>query len=108
MARYLFEMSLAPQAFATLVKNPQDRLEATRPMIERLGGTMEAYYFGVGGNNIFVICEFPDPVATEALTMAVLAGGALTFSRATLILTAAEAVEAMKKAGKVAYQPPSS
>jgi len=28
MARYLYEMSLTPAVFATLLKNPQDRAEA--------------------------------------------------------------------------------
>jgi len=108
MARYLYEMSLTPAVFATLLKNPQDRAEATRPMVERLGGTLEEYYFGVGQSTIFVICEFPGPVTAEALTIAVMAGGALTSCKATPILTAAEAVEAMQKAGDIVYRPPSS
>jgi len=44
----------------------------------------------------------------EALTMAVLASGAVASIKCTGILTSAEAVEAMKAAGNVGYRPPSS
>jgi hypothetical protein len=40
--------------------------------------------------------------------MAVLAGGTVTAIKATAILTAAEAMEAMKKASALGYRPPSA
>jgi hypothetical protein len=44
----------------------------------------------------------------EAITLAVFAGGAVTSMKSTVILTTAEAVEAMKKAADLGYKPPSS
>ncbi len=38
MARYLFEMEIAPQGLAMVVNNPQDRAEVIRTTIERIGG----------------------------------------------------------------------
>lgn len=108
MARYLYEMVLAPQAFAALVKNPGDRIEANRAVVESVGGELLEYYFAVGTNTVYTIMEIPDTLSAEALTMAVLAGGAVTSIRATAILTSAEAVDAMKMAGGTGYQPPSS
>ena len=106
MACYLFQLSIAPQAFATLIRNPNDRAEATRPVFEAVGGRLEEYYFAVGESTVYVLCDVPDHVSVEALTMAVLAGGAVTSVKATALLTAAEAVDVMKKAGEMTYRPP--
>jgi len=108
MARYLFEMELTPAAFAAFVKDPGDRGQANRAVVESAGGELLEYYFAVGTNTIYVIEEVPNEVAVEALTMAILAGGAVASVKCTGILTSAEAVEAMKAAGNVGYRPPSS
>jgi uncharacterized protein with GYD domain len=108
MARYLVEVGVTPQAFQAFVKNPQDRAQAIRPIVESLGGTLEEYYFGVGQSTVYLLAQLPDEVSVEALTMAVMASGAITSIKSTAILTAAEAVEAMKKASDVGYRPPSS
>jgi hypothetical protein len=57
---------------------------------------------------VYVLAQIPNEVSVEALTMATLAGGAVTSVKSTAILTAAEAVEAMQKASTLGYQPPSS
>jgi uncharacterized protein with GYD domain len=108
MARYLFEIGIAPQAVAAMVKNPHDRAQATRPVFEAVGGTLEGYYVAVGQSTVYVLAQIPNEVSVEALTMATLAGGAVTSVKSTAILTAAEAVEAMQKASTLGYQPPSS
>jgi len=108
MTRYLTEATLTPQAFAAFIKNPQDRAQAFRPLYEAAGGKLEAYYFAVGQNTVYTMAQVPDEIAVEALVMVVMAGGAVTSVKVTAILTAAEAVEAMKKAGSIAYEPPSS
>ena len=107
MARYLLQVGIKPEAYVPMMQNPQDRGEAVRPVFEAFGGSLEEYYFAIGENTVFVLCELPDSVSLEAITMAVLAGGAITSIRATGILTAQETVDVMKKAGDVVYKPPS-
>lgn len=106
--RYLSECGITPEAFKTMIKNPQDRAEALRPMLEAMGGELEEYYFAVGQHTIYAICQYPDEVTAEAFAMAVLAGGAVSSMKATPIVTAAEAVAAMKKAADAIYKPPAS
>ena len=108
MARYLFEMGIAPHAFSTMLQNPQDRLQATRPVFEAVGGKLEEYYFAVGQHIVYTLGEVPDLISLEALTMAVLAGGAVTSIKCIAILTATEVMEAMKKAQTLGYRPPTS
>ena len=108
MARYLFEIKLAPQAFAAFVKDPGDRLQANQAVVESVGGKLIEYYFGVGSSSVYTIMELPNEVSAQAVTMAVLAGGAVTSVSSTGIITSAEAVDAMKMAGGAGYRPPSS
>ena len=106
MARYLFEVSIRPEAYARMIENPSDRGQALRPVFEAVGGSLQEYYFGVGEHKVYVLAEVPDHVSVEAITMGVLAGGAVTSSKLTTLLTAEEAVEAMKQAKDVGYRPP--
>ena len=107
MARYLLQVCVKSEAYAPMMQNPQDRGEAARPVFEAVGGSLEEYYFAVGENSVYILCEVPDPANMEAITMAVLAGGAITSIKATAILTAKEAIDVMKKAADVVYRPPS-
>ncbi len=108
MTRYLFEVGLTPQSFAALIKNPHDRAEAIRPMYDTLGGKLEAYYFAVGSPTVYVIGQLPDGAGLEALTMTVLAGGAVASIKTVPLLTAAEAVAAMQAAANLRYRPPTA
>jgi uncharacterized protein with GYD domain len=110
MTRYLYEVGLSPQFFASCIKNPSDRAEAIRPLYDAIGAKLEAYYFGAG-STAYVVVEYPSTmdVDMQALGMAMLATGALTSLKLiSTLLTAAEAIEAMRKAGSIGYKPPSS
>ena len=108
MPRFISELTLTPEAIDGLIKNPQDRGEAVRPMFEALGGNLIEYYFGVGQGNVIVIYELPDDDSIQALSLRVIAGGTTTQFRTTRIITSAEAVEGIKKAGDIDYRPPTS
>lgn len=107
MAYYMVQVAYTAEACAALVKNPQNRVEAVRPAVERLGGTIEGAWFAFGEYDVVVIVQFPDNVSAAALSLAVAAGGALKAQKTTPLLTVEEAMEAMRKAGGSGYQPPS-
>jgi len=94
--------------YANLISNPQDRAKALRPIMESMGGNLERYYYDGSENSIYTISEMPDVESLAALMSAVFAGAGLISYKVTPILTAPEMVEAFKKAGSVAYQPPSA
>ena len=109
MTRYLFKTEVSPQYFATLIRNPEDRTQAMRSLYEAMGGKLEAFYFGAGESTSYAVVQVPDEVALEAIGMAVFASGAGTsIKMIAVLLTAEEAVAAMKKAGSIAYKPPTS
>jgi uncharacterized protein with GYD domain len=98
MPRYLIRVSYTPEAWATLVKNPQNRREAIRPVIDALGGKLEAFYFAFGEEDAFIIADMPDNVSAAAFAMAATAGGAVNSYTTTVLMSVEEAMEAMRKA----------
>ncbi len=106
MARYLFEASYTSEAWAAQVRNPQNRIDVVRPVIERLGGRLESAYLSFGEYDVVVIAEMPDNISAAAFSLAVSAGGALKAVRTTPLLTIEEGIEALKKAAGAGYRPP--
>ena len=106
MPHYLWHGSYSAQTWAAMIKNPQSRHEPVRAVIEGAGGKLEALYFAFGEDDVFVLAEFPDNGSAAAASMAVTASGAMKSGSITVLMTAEEAVEAMKKAGGIAYRPP--
>ena len=108
MALYLLQVAYTPEAWAALTKNPQDRIEAVRPAVERLGGKIQGAWFAFGEYDIVAVFEMPDNVSAAAISIAFSAGGAVKAVKTTPLMTVAEGMEAMKKAGGTGYRPPTS
>jgi uncharacterized protein with GYD domain len=105
MPHYLQQVAYSIEGWKALVKKPQNRIEAVRPVIEKLGGTIETAYFTFGEYDVVLILDMPSNVDVTAIAMAFAAGGACRSVKTTPLLTLDEAVEAMKKAGKTGYRP---
>ena len=106
MSFYMVQASYSVTATAAMIKNPQDRGAAVKPLIERMGGKLHGAWLSFGEYDIVVIAEVPDNVSAAALAMAVGASGGMSAYRTTPLLTMAESIEAMSKAGGVKYKPP--
>ena len=105
MPYYLHQVAYAPEGWAALTKEPQNRLEAVRPAIEKLGGKLESGFFSFGKYDVVLISSFPDHVSAAAISIAFGAGGACKVVRTTPLLTPEEAVQAMQKAAGSGYRP---
>ena len=106
MSFYLVQASYDTSATASLVKNPQDRAAAVGPLFEAAGGRLHGLWLAFGEYDVVAIAELPDNVTAAAISMAIGASGALRAYKTTPLLAPSEAVEAMKKASTVKYQPP--
>ncbi len=107
MAHYMVEAAYTPDAWGGLVKKPQDRAEALRPVIEGLGGKLVSFYMSFGEYDALVIAEMPDNVSAAAVSIAASAGGAVKAIKTTPLMTVREGMEAMRKASQAGYRPPS-
>jgi uncharacterized protein with GYD domain len=108
MPHFLTQAAYTDQAWQALVANPQNRLDAIRPVIEKLGGRVVNAYFAFGDYDFVLITELPDNVSAAALAIAASAGGACKSVKTTPLMEATEGLEAIRKAGTSGYRAPSS
>ena len=105
MPFFLQQVSYTPEALARLIANPQDRFEAVRGPIEKLGGKIKESYFAFGPSDAVLITEMPDNISAAAIALAFAAGGACRSCQTIALMTNTEAMVAMRKAGMFGYQP---
>jgi len=100
----MFQFTYTPEAWAGLSKNPQDRTEAVRVLIEQHGGRMLAFFYCFGEYDGLVILEAPDDIAAAVGSVAGISAGHLKVNQTTRLLTAEEGMEVMRRAGGVSFQ----
>ena len=106
MPLYLSKFSYTPEAWARLIRNPEDRRKAAEAYIESVGGKLHGFWYAFGTHDGYNLWEAPDNVSMAAVAMAIGAGGALSSIETTVLLSVEETLEALRKAGQVHYRPP--
>lgn len=105
MADYMIQISYSAAAWAALIAKPENRLEAVKKVVEKLGGKVGSFWFSFGDHDLVGILEMPDAVSAAAFSVAVAGGGACKAVKTTPLLKLEEGMEAMKKAATCGYQP---
>jgi uncharacterized protein with GYD domain len=105
MPHYLHQVAYSREGWEALLAHPQNRIEAVRPAIEKLGGKIEAAWFAFGEYDVVVITELPDNVSAAAISIAFAGGGACKAVQTTPLMSPEEALRALKKAGECGYRP---
>lgn len=106
MRTYLVQVAYTPEAWANMVRNPQNREDLVRPAVEALGGALHHVWFCFGDYDVVALVDMPEEIDAAAFAMGVVGAGAVKAFKTTPLMTADETVEAMRKAGKMAYRPP--
>ena len=106
MNRYMIQASYTKDAAAMLVKHPEDRSAAVRPLIEQLGGKLLDFYFTLGDYDVVIIVELPSNSAALAAAMAAVLPGHVSNIKTTALLAPDETVMAMKEASVVSLRAP--
>ena len=105
MPIFLHQVSYTSEAWRVLTAQPQDRIDAVRAPIEKLGGKLLHGWFAFGDYDVVAITEMPDNVSAAAIAIAFAAGGACKSVQTTPLLTQQEALAALRKAGESGYRP---
>ena len=105
MASYLLQISYSTTAWAALTKKPENRLDAVGKVVEKLGGKLTNFWFAFGDHDLIGVVDMPDHVAAAAFSMAISSGGACKNVKTTPLMSVADGMEAMKKAGSSGYKP---
>ena len=104
MPKYLVNASYTEAGLKGLLKDGgSKRREAVAQLVKGLGGTLEAFYYAFGDDDIFAIIDFPDNVSATATSLVINAAGAAKM-KLTVLLTPEEVDQATKTS--VDYSPP--
>jgi len=105
MATYMVEVSYTSEALNALIAKRQDRSGHINKVIEGLGGKSIGSWLAFGDHDLVMIIEMPNNVNAAALALAAAAGGSCKSVKTTPLLTIAQGLSALKKAGKSGYKP---
>jgi uncharacterized protein with GYD domain len=104
--KYLLIASYTPEgAKGVLAKGGSARREAATKAVTSAGGKVEAFYFGFGSDDAYVLVDYPDNASAAATSLTVSAGGAVQV-RTVVLMTPEEMDEAATKSKSVEYIPP--
>ena len=106
MPSYLIQVAYTPESWAAMIKAPQNRLEAVRPVVEKLGGRFEQAWLTFGEYDLVGVVDMPDNTDAAAFAIAVAAGGGCKAFKTTPLLSVDEGIEAMQKAQGAGYRRP--
>ncbi len=106
MPLYLTRFSYTPETWANLIKNPEDRRNAARTYVEKVGGKLHGFWYAFGKHDGYALYESPDNVSMAAMILAIAAGGAVHSVETTVLMSVEETLEALRKAQKIAYRRP--
>lgn len=106
MSFYLMRFSYTPEAWARLIKKPEDRRAVARAVVEQLGGKLHGFWYAFGEHDGFVLIEAPNNVSAAAFSVGIAAGGSLRSTETAVLLTVEETIEMLKKAQGLPYRAP--
>jgi uncharacterized protein with GYD domain len=92
MPKYLFRSRYTPEGAKGLLREGgTGRRAAAQRTIESLGGSIEAFYYALGGTDLFTIAELPDNASAAAINLVIAATG--TIESETVVLLTPEEVD---------------
>lgn len=104
MPKYLIEANYLSEGINGLLREGGTRRRvAVEELFKSMGGTVEAFYFAFGSEDVFIIGDLPDNATAAALAIRINAAG-VTTCKTIVLLTPQEIDEAVKKTGT--YRPP--
>ncbi len=104
MTKFLIKASYTSEGIKGLIKvGGTKRKQTVEKTITEMGGKMEAFYFGFGEHDAYVIVEMPDIASTAALALNINATGFVEVST-TVLLSPEDIDQAVKQT--VHYQSP--
>ena len=106
MPLYMTQFAYTSDAWAALAKNPQNREEVLRSLVEKLGGRLLAFYYAFGEYDGVFITEMRDETTVAAALLAAVSAGHTKALKTTLLLTTEQALKAMREGGAQSYQAP--
>ncbi|HEX7787046.1 MAG TPA: GYD domain-containing protein [Methylomirabilota bacterium] len=106
MPTYMVQAAYTSTAWNKLVQRPENRMEALKPVIERLGGAILAWYYTFGDYDVVVIFEVPSNINAAAASMAIAGSGAVKDFKTSVLMSPDDGFDAMLLAQGAGYRAP--
>jgi uncharacterized protein with GYD domain len=106
VAHYLLQVAYTPEAWSAMIKKGGNRLDAVKPFVQELGGSLDGGWLCFGDYDLVAIVQMPDNISAAAFSLAAAAGGAVRTLKTTPLLSMDEGVQALKMAKESSYRPP--
>ena len=104
MPKYLISGSYTVEGAKGLLKEGGTSRRATIEQLAKgMGGSVEAFYYSFGEDDVYVVVDVPDEASMVAISLAVAVSGAVNLTT-TVLVTPETMDEAAKKT--VGYRPP--
>src|SRR5207245_4987432 len=98
MGRYMFQASYSADGIKGVLKDGgTGRRTAVEAAIKSLGGKLEAFYYGFGETDVYVIVDGIDNAAAAAFSMGVGSTGSLSSIKTTVLMTHEGVAEAARE-----------
>lgn len=97
MPKYLFRASLSPEGIAgVLQEGGNARMQVVKDAIQNLGGTLDAFYYAFGDDDVVGIADMPDNETAAGFAMETSSSGRVAVST-TVLLTPDDVDRAREK-----------
>ncbi|CAN5709214.1 GYD domain-containing protein [soil metagenome] len=106
MPTFMFTGCYTSAAVAALIQKPEDRTVVLRALAESLGGKIDGFWLSFGEHDFVGIAQLPDSHSAATFALTATAGGGVQNLKTVELLTWAEGVQVLKKAGSAKYRPP--
>lgn len=104
MPKYLVKASYTPEGVKGMMsEGGTGRRENLDKLVQNMGGSMEAFYFAFGTDDVYVICDLPSNSTAAAVSLAVNSSNAV-HTETVVLMTPEEIDEATRT--QVDYRPP--
>ena len=106
MPMYMTQFAYTPEAWAGLIRSPENRAEAAGALATKLGARLVDVYFCFGEYDGVVLYEAPDDTTATAFIVTAITPGHIKASRTTRLMSISELQDVLSKAGTVTYAAP--
>jgi len=108
MPTYVSFFNYTSEAWKRMIDAPENRAVAARKLIERVGGTMEVFFWMFGEWDGFVVYEVPDPAMAATFSGVVTASGLIERVKTNQVLRMDDVRVALDLAKSIesSYVPP--
>ena len=107
MALYMYQACYTAESWAAQVADPQNRVEEVgKAVCESVGGKLVGGWYAFGDYDIVLVFDVPDNVTAGAIALRIASGGAISSAKTTVLMSGADGVATLQKAGSIGIYTP--